>query len=206
MVELATASSVMRLMEKGGEEQPIDTYVRYKNDISQWYDCMRNDYHLTEDEIKIIEKYLLKFHGIGATQEDVMLISMDEKISGFDVKNSNILRKGISKKDKQVQYNMKEKFFTDGLANGASENLLNYVWEQVVGKQLGYSFSINHTTPYACIALQEMNLAYHYPIVYWNAACLSINAAADDESENNKSTQYGKVGVAIAKAQFDGIM
>ena len=205
LVELATASSVMRLMEKDGEEQPIDTYVRYKNDISQWYDCMRNDYHLTEDEIKIIEKYLLKFHGIGATQEDVMLISMDEKISGFDVKNSNILRKGISKKDKQVQYNMKEKFFTDGLANGASENLLNYVWEQVVGKQLGYSFSINHTTPYACIALQEMNLAYHYPIVYWNAACLSINAAADDESENNKSTQYGKVGVAIAKAQFDGI-
>lgn len=137
LVELATASSVMRLMEKGGEEQPIDTYVRYKNDISQWYNCMRNDYHLTEEEIKIMEKYLLKFHGIGATQEDVMLISMDEKISGFDVKNSNILRKGISKKDKQVQHKMKEKFFTDGLANGASENLLNYVWEQVVGKQLG---------------------------------------------------------------------
>ena len=205
LVELATASSVMRLMEKGGEEQPIDTYVRYKNDISQWYDCMRNDYHLTEDEIKIMEKYLLKFHGIGATQEDVMLISMDEKISGFDVKNSNILRKGISKKSKDIQHEMKEKFYKDGLANGASENLLNYVWEQVVGKQLGYSFSINHTTPYACIALQEMNLAYHYPIVYWNAACLSINAAADDESENNKSTQYGKIGVAIAKAQSEGI-
>ena len=205
LIELATASSVMRLMEKGGEEQPIDTYVKYKNDISQWYDCMRNDYHLTEDEIKIMEKYLLKFHGIGATQEDVMLISMDENISGFDVKNSNILRKGISKKDKQVQYQMKEKFYKDGLANGASENLLNYVWEQVVGKQLGYSFSINHTTPYACIALQEMNFAYHYPIVYWNAACLSINAAADDESDNNKTTQYGKVGVAIAKAQFENI-
>lgn len=50
-----------------------------------------------------------------------------------------------------------------------------------------------------------MNLAYHYPIVYWNAACLSINAAADDESENNKSTQYGKIGVAIDKAQSEGI-
>ena len=200
LIELATASSVMRLMVSGGAEQPIDTYVRYKDDISQWYDCMRNDYHLTENEIKILEKYLLKFHGIGATQEDVMLISMDDKISHFDVKNSNILRKGISKKDKQVQHKMKEKFFTDGRKNGASENLLDYVWEQVVGKQLGYSFSINHTTPYAGIALQEMNLAYHYPIVYWNTACLSINAAADDESDNNKSTQYGKVGVAIAKA------
>ena len=50
-----------------------------------------------------------------------------------------------------------------------------------------------------------MNFAYHYPIVYWNAACLSINAAADDESDNNKTTQYGKVGVAIAKAQFENI-
>lgn len=50
-----------------------------------------------------------------------------------------------------------------------------------------------------------MNLAYHHPIVYWNTACLSINAAADDESDNNKSTQYGKVGVAIAKALEEGI-
>lgn len=137
LIELATASSVMRLMEKDGTEQPIDTYVRYKDDISQWYDCMRNDYHLTDSEIKTIEKYLLKFHGIGATQEDVMLISMDEKISGFDVKNSNILRKGISKKNKQIQQEMKAKFFEDGRKNGASENILNYVWEQVVGKQLG---------------------------------------------------------------------
>ena len=137
LTELATASSVMRLMVSGGAEQPIDTYVRYKDDISQWYECMRNDYHLTENEIKILEKYLLKFHGVGATQEDVMLISMDDKISHFDVKNSNILRKGISKKDKQVQHKMKEKFYADGRANGASENLLDYVWEQVVGKQLG---------------------------------------------------------------------
>ena len=137
LIELATASSVMRLMEKGGEEQPIETYVRYKNDISQWYDCMRNDYRLTDNEIKILEKYLLKFHGIGATQEDVMLISMDENISHFDVKNSNILRKGISKKNKKIQQAMKEKFYKDGIENGASENLLNYVWEQVVGKQLG---------------------------------------------------------------------
>lgn len=137
LIELATASSVMRLMEKGGMEQPIETYVRYKNDISQWYDCMKNDYRLTDNEIKTLEKYLLKFHGIGATQEDVMLISMDEGISHFDVKNSNILRKGISKKNKKIQQEMKEKFYKDGLENGASENLLNYVWEQVVGKQLG---------------------------------------------------------------------
>ena len=46
LVELGVANSVMRLMapsEHGQEvEQPIDRYVRYKNDIGQWYSCMRD--------------------------------------------------------------------------------------------------------------------------------------------------------------------
>ena len=208
LVELASASSIMRLMitgDGGNVEQPMDTYVRYKNDINEWYSCMRNDYHLTEHEISILEKYLLEFNGVGATQEDVMLLSMDPEISNFDVKTSNLLRKGISKKNKVLQHEMKEMFFKSGREIGTSDNLLNYVWNEVVGKQLGYSFSINHTTPYACIALQEMNLAYHYPIVYWNTACLTINGGADDSLEENKSTNYGKIAVAIANMQENNI-
>ena len=204
LVELATASSIMRLMKPTGE-QPMDTYVRYKNNINEWYKSMREDYHLTEHEISIMEKYLLEFHGVGATQEDVMLISMDLEVSGFDVKTSNLLRKGISKKDKDLQKKMKDLLFEKGRELGTSENLLNYVWEEVIGKQLGYSFSINHTTPYACISLQEMNLAYHYPIVYWNTACLTINAGADESAKEDESTNYGKIGVAIANMKAEGI-
>ena len=138
LVELATASSIMRLMVSGDNvEQPLDTYVKYKNDIGQWYKCMREEYHLTEQEISIMEKYLLEFHGIGATQEDVMTISMDEAVSNFDVKTSNLLRKGISKKDKDLQHQMKTMFFESGKAIKTSDNLLNYVWNEVVGKQLG---------------------------------------------------------------------
>ena len=207
LVELATASSIMRLMIAGDNaEQPIDTYVRYKNDINEWYKCMREDYHLTDEEVSTMEKYLLEFHGIGATQEDVMVISMDENVSNFDVKTSNLLRKGISKKDKDLQHNMKEMLFNKGYEVGTSENLLNYVWNEVIGKQLGYAFSINHTTPYACISLQEMNMAYHYPIVYWNTACLSINGGADDSLDDNKSTNYGKLSIAIANMQRDGVV
>lgn len=138
LVELASASSIMRLMITGeNAEQPIETYVRYKNDINEWYMCMREDYHLTEHEISIMEKYLLEFHGIGATQEDVMLISMDEEVSNFDVKTSNLLRKGIAKKNKELQHQMKTMFFEKGRELNTSENLLNYVWNEVVGKQLG---------------------------------------------------------------------
>lgn len=138
LVELATANSIMRLMvSEEGAEQPIDTYIRYKNDISQWYLCMREDYHLTEEEIKIVEPYLLPVYGVGDTQEIVMELSMDEHIAGFDVAYSNKLRKGISKKDKELQAAMKKMFFEHGIEIGTSENLLTYIWKEVIGKQLG---------------------------------------------------------------------
>lgn len=199
LVELATANSIMRLMVSGeGAEQPIDTYIRYKNNIDDWYKCMREEYKLTENEIKILEKYLLPVYGVGDTQEIVMEISMDEHISGFNVTQSNKLRKGIAKKDVELQEAMKQMFFEHGKEIGTSENMLNYIWKEVVGKQLGYSFSKNHTFPYSCIGLQELNLAYHYPIIYWNTACLIVNAGANDEVEDNKSTDYGKIARAIA--------
>ena len=66
------------------------------------------------------------------------------------------------------------------------------------------SFSKNHTTPYSIIALQEMNLAHKYPKIFWNTACLTINAGADEDNENNKTTNYGKIAKAISEIQKRG--
>ena len=98
---------------------------------------MRDEYHLTEEEIKIVEPYLLPVYGVGDTQEIVMELSMDDHIAGFDVAQSNKLRKGISKKDKNLQAAMKKMFFEHGKEIQTSENLLLYIWKEVVGKQLG---------------------------------------------------------------------
>lgn len=203
--ELAAANSIMRLMvSEPGAEQPMDTYIRYKNDINQWYSCMRDEYHLTEEEIHVVEPYLLPVYGVGDTQEIVMELSMDAHISGFDVAQANKLRKGIAKKDKDLQAKTKQMFFEHGKEINTSENLLNYIWKEVVGKQLGYSFSKNHTYPYSVIGLICLNLAYHYPIIYWNTACLIVNAGADDQVEENKSTDYGKIASAISNIQSRG--
>lgn len=203
--ELAAANSIMRLMvTEPGAEQPIDTYIRYKNDINQWYDCMIDQYQLTKKEIEVLEPYLLPEYGVGATQEDVMELSMDPHIANFTVAESNKLRRGISKKDRELQQKTKQMFFEHGYEIGTSENLLNYVWKEVVGKQLGYSFSKNHTFPYSGIALQCLNLAYHYPTIYWNTACLIVNAGADEQVAENKSTDYGKIASAISSLQKQG--
>lgn len=52
--------------------------------------------------------------------------------------------------------------------------------------ELRDSFSINHTTPYAMICLQEMNLYTFYPSVFWNTSCLSVMAATQDEEDEEE--------------------
>lgn len=63
----------------------------------------------------------------------------------------------------------------------------------------------NHTLPYSCMGLIEMNMAHFYPEIYWNCACLSINASANEDVEDNGSTSYGKIAKAIGDMQNRGI-
>lgn len=201
--ELATANSLMRLMPEQGDESPIDTYIKYKDDITLWYKEMR-DYGLSEEEIKVLEPYLLPVYGVAETQEVVMRLSMDEHIAGFNVAEANMIRKSIAKKKVDVLEKAKSLFFEKGRALGTSEKLLSYVWYVQFKKSFGYSFSQNHTFPYSGICLQEMNLAYHYNRIFWNTACLTVNAGADENNDNNKTTNYGKIAKAISEIQAKG--
>lgn len=216
ITELASSSSLMRLMSDG--ELPLVKFAKFKRVPELWYEEMGNA-NLTEEEEKILEKYLLKKHGVGESQEVIMQIVMDPQISGFDMKEANKLRKTIAKKQFREIENVKELFYNKGHEIGTSNALLDYVWNVQVNYQLGYSFSEIHTTAYALIALQEMNLAYHYPIIYWNCACLSVDSSAitnsdfynlveeniieDEEDDENKKVQnkmdYAKIASALDK-------
>ena len=57
-------------------------------------------------------------------------------------------------------------------------------------------FNASHTLAYSLIALQEMNLAYKYPIMFWNCACLisdSGGAESDDEEQAEEENVYEEV-------------
>lgn len=203
VLELAVANSLMRLMPEG-EEQPVDKYIRHKANPELWMQEMK-DYGLTEDEIKVLIKHLNEVYGVTESQEGVMLLSMDTNISNFSVKDANTLRKGISKKKEEIIKKTKQMFFSKGGENGTRYELLDYVWNTQIVPQLGYSFSRLHSVGYSLIALQELNLAHFYPQLYWNVACLTINAGADEANEDNKGTDYGKVAAAIGNMQQRGI-
>lgn len=201
--ELAVANSLMRLMGEYGCEQPIDTYIRFKEDITLWYKEMR-EWGLTEEEIAVLEVYLLPVCGVADTQEVVMNLTMDEKISNFTIPEANKMRKAIAKKSVDVLESVQKLFYSKAKENGTSEKMVSYVWNVQIKRQLGYSFSMNHTFPYSGICVQEMNIAHKFDKIFWNTACLTINAGAEEDNENNKTTQYGKIAKAISEIQSKG--
>lgn len=61
-----------------------------------------------------------------------------------------------------------------------------------------------HTIAYSLICLQEMNLNYYYPPIYWATAVLTVNAGALDDEESSTGTNYKKVASAIGRIQSEG--
>ena len=217
LLELLTGNSVLRLMAEDGKEQPLNIYANYKKDISLWYDEMKTA-GLTIDEQKVLEKYLLPVYGVAASQELMMRLSMDDHIAGFTIGEANILRKAVAKKKRKLLEEGKELFYRKGEERGTSRNMLNYVWDVQIMRQAGYSFSDIHTTAYSYIALQEMNLSYFYPSIYWKTACLSVDAGAvnpedfynlvntgsiqladEDDVREQTKVKYGQIAYSIIK-------
>lgn len=113
------------------------------------------------------------------------------------------------KKDPKLQEEARAQFFEYGRKLGTREVFLDYVWNVVFGSSFGYSFSQIHSYSYSITALQELNLNYFYPRVYWNCACLSVEAMGlkDNEDGSNKATttDYGEIARAIYKMKQSGI-
>ena len=126
---------------------------------------------------------MLPLKGVADTQESVMLLAMDKRLTNFSVAEANKLRKTIAKKISRDIDSMKDFFFTKGKENNCSFSVLNYLWSVQFARQLGYSFSAPHVIAYSTIAIQEMNIAYHYPTVFWNCACLIVDSAGTEETE-----------------------
>ena len=133
ILEMADANGLMRLMtgEDNGE-QPIDKYVRFKNNIQLWYKEMK-EYGLTDKEMKILEPYFLKSYGVPPSQEQLMMMLMDKNICGFSLKDANNARKIVGKKQMDKIPALREQV----LSQAKSPCLGNYVWTCGIGPQMG---------------------------------------------------------------------
>lgn len=201
--DLCALNSIIRLMatEKGGE-LPVEKFARFKKNHELWEAEMRN-YHLTEDEKNIIRKHLTTSHGICECQESLMSLIQEPEIAGWDLKQADYLRKSIAKKDKKLYEKITEEFFANAKEKNLSPTITNYFWNVCVKTQAGYSFCAAHTLAYSLIGLQNINLAFKYPIIFWNTANLIVDSSGVDNGEEDEEEEIEEVEDEVEETEED---
>ena len=135
--ELAVLNSVIRLMapEKGAE-QPLDMWARYRQNIDEWYDEMRQ-YGLTDEQIDWLKGNSAITNGVCESQEGMMSLLQDERLGGTDLSFADKCRKAVAKKQGKLFEECEAEFFRRIKELNCSQKLANYVWNVLLRVQRG---------------------------------------------------------------------
>ena len=189
--DLAILNSAIRLMatERGGE-MPVNKLARFKAHPSDW-DYELKKYGLGAEAKEILEPVLSTSYGLCIAQEQFMQLVQLPELGGFDLTWADKLRKSIAKKNPAEYEKLTEEYFKIIKEKGLNQQLCTYVWNVLIAMSKGYGFNLSHTLAYSLIGLQELNLAYKYPTILWDCACLisdSGGAEREDEEDDNEGT------------------
>lgn len=181
--DLAILNSTLRLMAqvKGGE-MPTAKLARFKADPAEW-DREIEHYGLDHRAKDILSPVLGMSYGLCIAQEQFMELVQLPELGGFSLTWADKLRKSIAKKNPKEYNKLTEEFYAVTKEKGIDQRFAHYVWDVLIAMSKGYGFNQSHTLAYSLIALQEMNLAFKYPILFWNCACLITDAGGNEEEE-----------------------
>jgi len=203
--DLAAINTVMRLMPQSKNDiAPIDKFGKYKANIDLWYEEMHKA-GLTSKEQKLLEPILVSSYGVCQSQEQMMQVVQVPECGGFDLVWADSLRKSVAKKNPKAFNKLEEEYLTTVKEKGLSQNLCKYVWYTLIYGLRGYGFPASHGLAYSMIGLQELNLYYHYNPIYWTCANLIVDSGSSDENTENKSTNYGKIAIAVNTIKKTGV-
>ena len=128
-------------------------------------------------DLPMMEKYLSDTYGITVFQEQVMLLS--RLLAGFTHGDSDVLRKAMGKKQKEVMDKLKVKFqdgckanfqFIDecNLKGKKIDDVIEKIWKDWEAFA-SYAFNKSHSVCYAYIAYQTAYLKTHFPAEFMAA-------------------------------------
>lgn len=184
--DLAILNSAIRLMatEKGGE-MPVNKLARFKAHPSDW-DYELRKYGLDEKAKKILEPVLGVSYGLCIAQEQFMQLVQLPELGGFNLTWADKLRKSIAKKNPAEYEKLTEEYFQTIKEKGCDEKLCTYVWNVLIAMSRGYGFNLSHTLAYSLVGLQELNLAFKYPKILWDCACLIADSGGAEKEEEKE--------------------
>ena len=132
----------------------IDTYINRKHGME------KIDY--IHDSLKEI---LAPTYGIIIYQEQIMQIA--QVMADYSLGEADILRKAMSKKNKELLSSNKEIFAKRSLAKGYSKDIVDKVFNTML-KFAEYGFNKSHSVGYSIIALKMAYLKAHYRAEFYS--------------------------------------
>ncbi len=110
-----------------------------------------------------LEPILKETQGIMIYQEQLMRLARD--IAGFTLGESDVLRKAVGKKIKELLGAQEKKFIEGCIKNGTDKKIAEELWQWIL-PFASYGFNKSHAASYATIAYQTAYLKAHYPVEF----------------------------------------
>ncbi|QJD83977.1 DNA polymerase III subunit alpha [Cohnella herbarum] len=141
-----------------------------------------------------LEPILSDTYGIIVYQEQIMQIA--STMAGFTLGQSDLLRRAVSKKKREVLDEQRQHFVRGSLKLGYSEEEANSVYDMIV-RFADYGFPRAHAAAYAVLAFRTAYLKAHYPVAFMASMLAAV------VGNQRKTAEYvdecRRMGIAVAK-------
>jgi len=117
-------------------------------------------------EHPILEPILKETYGIIVYQEQIMQIA--SKMAGFTFGEADLLRRAVSKKNREVLQSERIHFVQKAIQEGHSEQSASAVYDLIV-RFADYGFPKSHAVAYSVISFQMAYLKAHFPVAFYSA-------------------------------------
>jgi DNA polymerase-3 subunit alpha len=112
-----------------------------------------------------LEDILRETNGVIVYQEQIMLIA--SRIAGYTYAQADILRRAMSKKDRETLYREKENFIDGAKNKGYAESLAEHIFNLIM-KFADYGFPKSHAVAYSKIAYIMAYIKARFPDIFYS--------------------------------------
>lgn len=139
------------------------------------YIANKNNKNLIPKISKEYDSIVEKTNGIIIYQEQIMEII--QKVAGLSFSKSDILRRAISKKNKEDILNMEKLFINGAIKNNINENIAQKIFNEII-KFAEYGFNKSHAVAYATLSYRMAYLKAKFPLCFY-IGIISISNSID---------------------------
>ncbi len=145
-----------------------------------------------------LEPILKSTYGVIVYQEQIMQIL--NVVSNYTYAEADLLRRAISKKNKQVLDDSRKEFISRACNNNFDLNIANDIYDLIV-RFADYGFNKSHSVAYAKLSYQMSYIKANYPIVF--ITCM-INNVLGDQKELLNYINYAKsLGIEVVTPKIN---